>query len=181
MSNDAPVTDAPDDFVSLLLAHQRGIYSFLVTLLPFEADLDDLFQQVCLALWQKRADYDATRPFLPWAYAFARHAALKHLKSRTRDRAVIPIGMETLERIAMAREAADPVIEARRSALEQCVEKLAPEHGELLRRRFAGTEKLSAIAVGLGVSVASLTMRLQRIRRALLQCAEAAIAAREGS
>ena len=177
MSNDAPVTDAPDDFVSLLLAHQRGIYSFLVTLLPFEADLDDLFQQVCLALWQKRADYDATRPFLP----FARHAALKHLKSRTRDRAVIPIGMETLERIAMAREAADPVIEARRSALEQCVEKLAPEHGELLRRRFAGTEKLSAIAVGLGVSVASLTMRRQRIRRALLQCAEAAIAAREGS
>ena len=119
MSNDAPVTDAPDDFVSLLLAHQRGIYSFLVTLLPFEADLDDLFQQVCLALWQKRADYDATRPFLPWAYAFARHAALKHLKSRTRDRAVIPIGMETLERIAMGRVAEDPVIEARRSALEQ--------------------------------------------------------------
>ncbi len=179
---DFPVDDAASgDFVALLLASQRGIYAALVTLLPFETDLDDLFQQVCLALWQKRADYDRTRPFLPWAYSFARNVAFKHMEMRSRNKGVLTLRPESLERIIVAREAADPVLQARRSALDTCVDQLAPEHRELLRRRFSGMEKLKDIAVDLGVSAASLTMRLQRIRLALLRCAEAALAAREVS
>ena len=38
------------DFVARLLANQRGIHALLVALLPSETDLDDVFQQVCLAL-----------------------------------------------------------------------------------------------------------------------------------
>ena len=38
----------------MLLIHQRNLHTFLLTLLPHEDDVDDLLQQICLALWQKK-------------------------------------------------------------------------------------------------------------------------------
>ena len=42
--------------------------------------LDDLVQDVLLALHAKRATYDATRPFLPWLAAIARYRWVDHLR-----------------------------------------------------------------------------------------------------
>ncbi len=42
--------------------------------------LDDLVQDVLLALHNKRATYDATRPFLPWLAAIARYRWVDHLR-----------------------------------------------------------------------------------------------------
>jgi RNA polymerase sigma factor (sigma-70 family) len=58
-----------DEFVALLVRNQRQIYAFIGTLLPQQVELDDLFQQTCLLLWQKRDQFDPARPFLPWASA----------------------------------------------------------------------------------------------------------------
>jgi len=56
------VTDAPADsgdgpgdaFVTALVENQRGIYAFIATLLPQPSDVEDVYQQTCLALWKKR-------------------------------------------------------------------------------------------------------------------------------
>ncbi len=42
--------------------------------------LDDLVQDVMLALHNKRATYDQTRPFLPWLAAIARYRWVDHLR-----------------------------------------------------------------------------------------------------
>ena len=89
----------------MLLIHQRNLHTFLLTLLPHEDDVDDLLQQVCLALWQKKDSYAPDRPFLPWAYAFARNHALKYLQQQSRDRQVAVFHGGLLERLAVAREA----------------------------------------------------------------------------
>lgn len=44
------------------------------------AQLDDLVQEVLLALHNKRASYDPTRPFLPWLAAIARYRWVDHLR-----------------------------------------------------------------------------------------------------
>ena len=170
-----------NEFVAALLAHQRGIHAFLVGLLPHEDDLDDLQQQVCLALWEKREQYDPARPFLPWAYAFARNHALKYLEAKSRESGIQHFSGPLLEQIAFAREAFDASIEERRRALDACLQRLRPEQQELIRDRFAGEQSLKDLAASSGVSSASLTMRLQRLRHALLRCIEQALAAKEAT
>lgn len=177
----AEATSSQSGFVAALLAHQRGIHAFLVTLLPHEDDLDDLQQQVCLALWEKREQYDPARPFLPWAYAFARNHALKFLEAKSRERSLQHFSGPLLEQIAFAREAFDASIEERRRALDACLRRLRPEQRELLRERFGGQQSLKDLAAASGVSPASLTMRLQRLRHALLKCIEQSLAAVEAS
>jgi RNA polymerase sigma-70 factor (ECF subfamily) len=168
-------------FVAALLANQSGIHAFLVTLLPREDDLDDLQQQICLALWEKREQYDPARPFLPWAYAFARNHALKHLEKKARDTGTQHFSGPALEQIAFAREAFDASIEDRRRTLDACLQQLRPEQRDLIRERFAGQRSLKDLAAASGVSPASLTMRLQRLRHALLRCIEQALAAKEAT
>lgn len=175
------VPSSQSSFVAALLGHQRGIHAFLVTLLPHEDDLDDLQQQVCLALWERREQYDPARPFLPWAYAFARNHALKYLETKSRERSLQRFSSPMLEEIALAREAFDISIEERRRALDACLQRLRPEQRDLIRERFAGQQSLTDLAASTGVSPASLTMRLQRLRHALLKCIEQAIAVKEAT
>lgn len=168
------------DFVARLLANQRGIHALLVALLPSETDLDDVFQQVCLALWKDRAKYDPARPFLPWAYAFARNIVHTHVRAKARLGRVV-LSPDLIDRIALAREAAEPAAAARRAALERCLESLPPAQRALLDKRYATAEPLAQTAAALQTTAAALTMRLQRIRHALLRCVEQSLARGEAS
>lgn len=163
------------DFVAALLASQRGIHAFLVALLPCDPDLDDVFQQVCLALWQERGKYDATRPFLPWAYGFARNVVHSHIRNKSRRG--VRFDGELIDAIAIAREADEPQADARRAALDDCIKRLPPSQRELLVARYERPESLKEIAATRNISPAALTMRLQRIRHTLLRCVEQALAA----
>jgi len=170
-----------DDFVSRLLESQRGIYAVLVAMLPHDRDLDDLFQRVCLTLWQERGRYDPARPFRPWACGVARNIVREHLRANAPARRATCLAPETLERIAVARSEIEATAEARRAALDACVEKLASKQLELLHARYEGPRSLEEIARDMKVSAAALTMRLQRIRHALLKCIERTLAAGEAS
>ncbi|MFN2098906.1 sigma-70 family RNA polymerase sigma factor [Altererythrobacter sp. MF3-039] len=44
------------------------------------AQIDDLVQEVMLAVHNKRATYDPVRPFLPWLAAIARYRWIDHLR-----------------------------------------------------------------------------------------------------
>ena len=136
----------------MLLIHQRNLHTFLLTLLPHEDDVDDLLQQVCLALWQKKDSYAPDRPFLPWAYAFARNHALKYLQQQSRDRQVTVFHGGLLERLAVAREAFDASADTRRQALAACLKQLRPEQRQLLEDRFAGTQTLTVVIRGMALS-----------------------------
>ena len=81
-------------FVRLMLAAQAGdsrAYTVLLTEVQLwleryfrrrvaPAQLDDLVQEVLLALHAKRATWDETRAFLPWLAAIARYRWVDHLR-----------------------------------------------------------------------------------------------------
>lgn len=50
-----------------------------------EAQLDDLVQEVLMALHKKRGTYDPARPFLPWLAAIARYRWVDHLRKVYRN------------------------------------------------------------------------------------------------
>ena len=49
------------------------------------AQLDDLVQEVMMAVHKKRATYDTNRPFLPWLAAIARYRWIDHLRKVYRN------------------------------------------------------------------------------------------------
>jgi RNA polymerase sigma-70 factor (ECF subfamily) len=51
-------------------------------------DAEDLVQESLIALHAKRATYDRSAPFTPWAYAIARYKLIDHLRRRGRSRLV---------------------------------------------------------------------------------------------
>src|SRR3546814_19035089 len=60
--------------------------------------LEDLVQDVLLALHAKRATYDTARPFLPWLAATARYRWVDHLRKVYNHETEIPAddpGIET--------------------------------------------------------------------------------------
>jgi RNA polymerase sigma-70 factor (ECF subfamily) len=54
------------------------------------ADLEDLVQETLLAIHLKRATFDRSQPFTPWAYAMARYKLLTHFR-RTGARRMVPL------------------------------------------------------------------------------------------
>jgi RNA polymerase sigma-70 factor (ECF subfamily) len=57
-------------------------------MLPVAADADDAAQDAMLTIFQRAADYDRSRPALPWALAIGRFACLSARKARQRRREV---------------------------------------------------------------------------------------------
>lgn len=93
--------DSNERFGVLMLAAQQGDRNAYRTLLgetapvvrrvlkrryPFLPceDLEDLVQEVLLAVHKVRATYDAARPFLPWLFAIAHNRSVDLLRRRAR-------------------------------------------------------------------------------------------------
>lgn len=69
--------------------------------------LDDLVQDVLMAVHNKRASYDAARPFLPWLAAIARYRWVDHLRKVYKHEA------DLLEDNDAVEDSEEDVIEAR--------------------------------------------------------------------
>lgn len=160
----------PLDFAAELVRHQRRIYLFIGTMIANPADIEDVYQQACLSMWRRRDQLDSVRNFFAFACGFARNEAL-HLIRRDAKKGSVHLSEKLVAVIAEEVER-EPEDDRYLNALGQCLEKLDPDSRELLKRRYSGLETVKAIAAELSISAASLTMRLQRIRRGLLQCVE---------
>ena len=159
---------ASDDFVAHLTQSQRQLHAFIFSLVWNPSDADDILQETNLVLLKKAAEFDTTRDFLPWALAIARFQTLAGLKRRQRLRFVFNDELAK----ALAEDAAgdDAVIEARRLALATCLQKLPPDHRDLLIRRYEPKAVVGEMAATLGLSLKALSDRLRRIREKLLDC-----------
>ena len=66
-------------YTVLLTEAQRWLERYLRHRCP-PTQLDDLVQEVLMALHRKRATYDPARPFLPWLAAIARYRWVDYLR-----------------------------------------------------------------------------------------------------
>lgn len=171
--------DGASDFVAELVGHQRRIYAFIATLVHHPADIEDLYQQTCLVLWKKRDHFEAGREFFPWACGVAKHEVFNWLRKRA-HRGRVALSEQVLAEIADEHLRTETEGDARRDLLDGCLEKLHRQQRDLLRRCYEGTLAIKEIAAEMRISPAALTMRLQRIKQAVLGCIEKALVAEGG-
>ena len=95
-----PHPPAPDGalFARLLITHERQMRTLVRSMIPGCRDVDEIIQDASVAMWKKFHEYDAHRPFGPWALTFARFQSLAYLERRKRTAA--RLSDESLEKIA---------------------------------------------------------------------------------
>ncbi len=162
-------TPTRSDFLARFLEIETSLYRYVCAVAPVPQDARDIVQETALALWEHDDRYDPSRPFLPWALRVARNKARQHAEKAGRfprlleDEALLDLIVSEGE--GFARGAVD-----RRAHLQRCLEKLRPEHFQLIRGYYWQREKVEPLAEEMKTTVEGIYKRLQRIRGQLEKC-----------
>lgn len=166
---DSGKVDRWDWLVAEIARNQPGMRAFLRTLLPCAGDADDVVQEANLVLWQKRQEYDRSRPFGPWARRIAYLQALAFLKTRSRRReSSFSEGM--VEVLAVAAEGRASALDVRLEALRECLGKLSAMDRQVVVDRYQAGTSVAAMAEASRRSPNAMSMHLHRLRKKLAEC-----------
>jgi RNA polymerase sigma-70 factor (ECF subfamily) len=170
----APGTDRVEEFVRLLGQNQRRLFLYVMSLVPNYNDAEEVLQETNLVLWREFGQFTLGTSFAAWACKVAFHQVLAWRKRRQRDR--LELSDAWLEAIADEVSATADALEERAQALAGCIDKLPPQHRDMLRLRYSEGQSIEAIAGRVGRTVDAVYRVLSRIRQTLYDCVSRTLA-----
>ncbi|WP_332310857.1 sigma-70 family RNA polymerase sigma factor [Novosphingobium aquimarinum] len=117
--------------------------------------VDDLVQEVLMAVHRKRASYDPARPFLPWLAAIARYRWIDYLRSHYRDHT------EELFDDSAIEKSGDEAVMARIS-LERLFGSLSPAQVVAIERVKIEGQSIRDVASATGQSESAVKVHIHR-------------------
>ena len=134
--------------------------------------VDDIMQEVAVTLIKKRASFDETKPFAPWAAGITRFKVLEYF--RKNKKSPVPMDDELLIRIQdnMLTAMQEIDMEERANAVTHCISKLPDENAELLKMKYIKSYPVKKIADEINRSVVGTQSLLQRVRGKVLECVQ---------
>lgn len=166
-----------EQFAQLLARCQRRVFLYVLTLVHRASDAEEILQETNLVLWRKFDKYQPGTSFERWA---CRIAYFEVLKFRQRQARTERLFSDTfIEALAAEADRSDAVLDARRSALAECLKKLREADRALVLARYRAGATTRSVAEALGRSLQGTRRSLHRIRMTLLACIERTLAAEE--
>lgn len=154
----------------LVLKHRHELLAYLYSALPDYHAVEDLFQEVCLVVVQKAADFQDGSNFAAWTRTIARHKLREQLRKRS-GVLLDDAFFDGLDRaFDEARAALDP--DPRKEALRLCLSELQEGAKQIVSLRYDEGLDPAAIADRMGKSRVAVNSLLQRIREILKECVE---------
>lgn len=157
-------------FLKLFVPLQLSLRRFVTAHIPGFHQAEDTFQQVALVLWKEFGNYDASRPFAPWAYGVAWNVVLKARRTAARDRHVFQD--DVAEKITERLVADADDLDARQGSLQHCLENVSAENRSLLEMKYTQRKPINEIAAAIGRTPNAVRLVLFRVRTALAHCLE---------
>lgn len=154
-------------FSELVARYQDRIYRFLVRLTRSQDDALDLTQDTFLRAYQNIGRWRPEALFRTWLFRIARNIAFDRLR---RDKRVEFIELEDDAELPDTAAEPDAVLETaqRYRLLESALERLPPDHREILLLREIEEMSYDEIALVLELNPGTVKSRLARARTALL-------------
>lgn len=171
------VSTPTNEFAELVLANQRKLYAYILTLVPDADSASDILQQTNVVLWRDSDRFSEGTNFLSWAFRVAYFQVLDYREKRQRDR--LRFNKDLFEDLAAESERSSDSSDLRLEALRKCLADLPPKQRDLVQSRYGEGQSVADIAKVRGQTAGSLATFLHRIRRALLDCVERRVAAAE--
>jgi RNA polymerase sigma-70 factor, ECF subfamily len=166
-------------FVQLFARIHDDLFAYIFTLLPHWSDAEDVFQQTSLVLWRKFGQFEPESNFLAWACRVALFEVRNFQRVASRNR--LRFGDALLEQLAEERVAHAEMASRKREFLIDCIAKLSDDQRALLLRTYEDERTVRELADELHRAPQTLYNRLSSIRRALLECVEAAMQRQEAN
>lgn len=162
-----------EEFVRLFQRHERGIYGYILSLMPSIAAADEISQNTNLVLWKEFDKFDRNKDFGVWARAIAYYEVLNYRNARGRER--VQFDSELLSLVADRAAVQCDALIARQSYLMECLMRLSESKREIVRLHHCLGMTVKAVAQKVGQNVAAVEKTLLRTRRALFDCVETAM------
>ncbi|MDF2377050.1 MAG: sigma-70 family RNA polymerase sigma factor [Verrucomicrobiales bacterium] len=163
------------DFEALMETVRPRLRAFLLSLTGSEAASEDLTQEVCLILWEKREAFDPSGDFRAWAFRIGFLQAQNYRRKTARQNSRELPGDELFEHIAEVtteRHGRDDEDEKRQQAVLTCLGKLRTAHRDLVLRRYQDEHSLEQLSSEAGINRNAMAQKLFRLKRTLLTCVE---------
>jgi RNA polymerase sigma-70 factor, ECF subfamily len=162
-----------DEFVALLVRHERRLRAFVATLLGRFEDIDEVVQNAWLVAWRKMDTFSCQsespdEEFLRWLCAIARLELLAY--RRKRGPGLVLFDEELIENLADMRIEQADYFESRHHALVNCLQRLSPRDREMIFDRYGRGKSVQILATSAGRSLDGIYKSLGRIRSALFSC-----------
>ena len=170
MASKNPDSSIHEEFVSLYVRHEAAVFSFVLTMVRHTADAEDVVQRASMTMWRCFGKFAPGTNFRAWAFQIAKNEALNHLSKIKRDRHVFSENL--LAMLAERAEERADDLDARRRALDFCVEKLPAEARGIVEGCYAGGSTIRSFAEHAGETANKIYKRLNRIRVFLQKCVE---------
>lgn len=164
------MTNTPFDpeFTARWVASQPMVTAYIASVVVDFHETEDVLQKVAAIAFVKRDQYDPERPFYAWVAGIARYELMRWRRDKARDRHVFT--SETLERIERVSSEIHDELDARRSALGHCLERVTPKGRRFIEMRYSRGLTFKQIAQELGAKPVAIRVALHRVRTALHDC-----------
>ena len=164
-----------DAFARLFAQHDRWLFAYLVSLLGSSAHAEEVFQEVCVVLWRESGTFALGTDFVKWVSVIAHNQVHRFRRQQRRigpqlsDAAVELLSRDAVERVDL--------LESRRDALRNCLEKLPENDRQIVRQCYGDSRQtFRDAAERLGRPANTVYKALNRIRKALYTCIERTLA-----
>ena len=162
-------TPQPEIYLRLLAEHERGLSTYVRSLVPNGADADDILQDCKIALWKQFDQFELGTSFQAWARKIALHRILNYRRVNQR-RPIAAMDENFIEAVAAEIDRASPQLEARSEALKSCLKKLPQPQRQLVIWRYYDEDGIEGIARKAKRTEGAVYRALSRIRGLLNDC-----------
>lgn len=159
-----------EQFVRLLMANERRIFVYLLSLLPNIADAEDVLQETSVILWRKFSEYRPDTSFTAWAFTIAHNAARNHRAKLHRCK--LQFDDQLLDLVASDAATLSEELDFDRVAMVDCVNGLPLSDRELLERRYEDGATIKSVAAAVGRPLEGMYKAMRRIHDVLYDCVQ---------
>ncbi len=156
-----------DPVMQRAIACRDELFGFLYGLTHDFDRAEDLLQETFVEVCRHWRDYDAARPFVPWAIGIAKHAYLESLRGR--HRRLVLMESNLLEQAFCERQQEGGTQELL-SLLRRCVHELSERQRRCFDMRYRLQVPHGDICRRLSLSSDAVYQLVARTRRALRAC-----------
>ena len=156
----------------LFARHHVRVYRFVLRLVGNPTTAEDLISDVFLDVWRQAEKFEGRSAVSTWMLAIARFKALSALRKRPDEE----LDDETAETIVDTADNPEVALEKKdkSAVLRQCLEKLSPEHKEIIDLVYYHEKSVEEVAEIVGIPENTVKTRMFYARKKLAELLQAA-------
>lgn len=160
-------------FGELVTMYEKKVYALAFRMCKNAEDAEEAAQEAFLSAWQGLKFFRFESSFSTWLYRLTSNACIDHLRKEQRHKNAAALSLDDEETYIDAEDTASPTpqetVERKelRALIEEGLQRLTPEHKEVLVLREMHQLSYDEIAETLGLDSGTVRSRISRGRKQL--------------